>query len=115
MKKLSRMAYVNIIDRTYAKLGGKEVTYENIKNSFEREEDFETLISFVRVYKNGMFKALYDEHEPEHIQKVMEFRREFFIVDPYDDDEYDTLLKYFASIEDYESCGRLKKNSVAVA
>lgn len=122
MKTLSRMAYVNIIDKTHEALGGKVVSYQNIKESFVHEKDFNTLKTFLSVYSRGMFKANYDQHSEEHIKKVMEFRREFFLniieekksKEQLEDEknEYNILIEYFEAQEDYESCGSLKNNTV---
>ena len=55
MKTLSRMAYVNIIDKTYDALEGKDVTFDNIKASFVDEKDFNTLRMFLSIYVKGVF------------------------------------------------------------
>lgn len=115
MKTFDRMAYVNIIDKTYEKLEGKDVTYENIKDSFENERDFDTLRMFLSIYVKGIFRVYYSKHSEDHIKKVMEIRREFYVHDPEDSEEYEELMNYFESVEDYESCIRLKKNNKEVA
>lgn len=125
MKKLTRMAYVNIIDKTHEKLDGKVVTYQNIKESFVDESDFNTLKLFLSVYAKGMFRVYYKEHSEEHIMRVMEFRREFYLNIPEEKKtkaqvkdekvEYDELIKFFEEQEDYESCGRLKNSNTVAA
>lgn len=115
MKTLDRMAYVNFIDKTYDKLEGKDVTYENIKASFVEERDFDTLRKFLSIYAKGVFRVYYQKHSAEHIRKVMEIRREFYLHEPNDPEEYDELMEYFESVEDYESCIKLKKNNKVVA
>lgn len=115
MKTFDRMAYVNIIDKTYEKLEGKDVTYENIKSSFENERDFDTLRMFLTIYVKGVFRVYYNDHTEDHIKKVMEIRREFYLHDPEDPEEYNELMEYFESIEDYETCIKLKKNDKVTA
>lgn len=128
MKALSKMAYVNIIDRTYDKLKGQDVTYENIKNSFAHERDFDTLRIFLTIYVKGVFRVYYDKHSEDHIRKVMEIRKAFYLHEPDDIDskdvdeyeklmkeEYEELMQYYESVEDYETCISLKKNYKIVA
>lgn len=99
-----------IFDSLYNELKNKDsVTIDGIKKLLSDKEYME-FKTFIRLFSKTIFRAYKDSMSEEKIFQIMVLRREVFIDDPKDNEEYEELIEYFESIEDYESCQKIKKH-----
>lgn len=97
-----------IFESIYSKLSDKDtVTINEIKNLLTQSEfvDFKT---YVRIFSKTIFRVYKDTIPDEKIHQIMVLRREFYVDDPTDNEEYSELIEYFESEEDYLSCQKIK-------
>jgi hypothetical protein len=98
-----------IFESIYNKLTDREsVSIDEIKTLLTVNEfiDFKT---YIRIFSKTIFRAYGKELPEDKIHQIMVLRREIYIDDPVDQDEYKELIDHFESVEDYESCQRLIK------
>lgn len=99
-----------IFKSIYDKLNDKDiVTINEIKTLLSQSEfvDFKT---YIRIFSKTIFRAYYKELSDDKVHQIMVLRREFYIDEPTDNEEYSELIEYFESCEDYESCQKINKS-----
>lgn len=104
-----RMKQPAIFESIYNKLTDKKaVNIDEIKTLLSKSEfiDFKT---YIRIFSKTIFRAYGKDLPEDKIHQIMVLRREVFIDDPVDKDEYNELIEHFESVEDYESCQKLIK------
>ena len=102
-----RMKQPAIFEAIYSKLSDKDtVTINKIKKLLTKSEyiDFKT---YLRIFSKTLFRVYWKDLSYDKIRQIMVLRREFYIDDPTDIEEYNELIKYFESEEDYESCHKI--------
>lgn len=98
-----------IFESIYNKLTDKEsVSIDEIKTILTKREfvDFKT---YIRIFSKTIFRAYGKDLPKDKIYQIMVLRREIYIDDSTDEEEYRELIDFFELIEDYESCQRLIK------
>ena len=96
-----------IFESIYNKLTDKEtVSIDEIKTILTKSEfiDFKT---YIRIFSKTIFRAYGKDLPKEKIRQIMVLRREIYIDDPSDKEEYTELIDFFELTEDYESCQKL--------
>ena len=98
-----------IFESIYNKLIDKEtVSIDEIKTILTKNEfiDFKT---YIRIFSKTIFRAYGKDLPKDKIYQIMVLRREIYIDDPSDKEEYTELIDFFELTEDYESCLKLNK------
>ena len=96
-----------IFESIYSKLNDKDiVNIEEIKELLTKSEyvDFKT---YLRIFSKTIFRVYRKDLTEDKIRQIMVLRREFYVDDPTDKDDYNELIEYFESYEDYESCQKI--------
>jgi len=104
-----RMKQPAIFESIYSKLSDKDtVTINEIKDLLTHSEfvDFKT---YIRIFSKTIFRVYRKDLPEDKIHQIMVLRREFYVDDPKDIEEYNELIEYFESEEDYESCQKINK------
>lgn len=98
-----------IFESIYGKLSDKDtVTINEIKELLTHSEFVDFKI-YIRIFSKTIFRVYKEDLPEDKIHQIMVLRREFFIDDPTDKEEYSELIEYFESCEDYESCQKINK------
>lgn len=104
------MKQPTIITYVYNKLLDKEsIEIDDIKNVLG-ESEFRDFKTYIRIFSKTIFRVHYKDLTDDKIRQIMVLRREIFVDDPTDKDEYQELIKYFEDEEDYESCSKINKS-----
>lgn len=96
-----------IFESIYNKLTDKDIVHiEEIKELLTKSEfvDFKT---YLRIFSKTMFRVYKKDFTEDKIRQIMVLRREFFVENPTDMEDYNELIEYFESYEDYESCQKI--------
>lgn len=98
------MKQPSILEHLYKKLNDKDsITIDEIKKVLG-ESDFRDFKTYIRLFSKTIFRAYKDSITDDKIAQIMVVRRELYLDDPTDEEEYKELIEYFEDEEDYESC-----------
>lgn len=102
------MKLPSIIKNIYNNLIDKDiVTIDEIKKILG-DDDYKEFKIFIKIFTLTVFKVYYDELSKDKIRQIMILRREIYIDEPTDENEFNELINYFENEEDYESCQKIK-------
>lgn len=100
----------SVVEYVYKKLSDKDsITIEDIKNVLG-ETDFITFKTYIRLFSKTTFRVYNKDFTDNKIRQIMVVRREIYVDDPTDEEEYSELIEYFEDVEDYESCLKINKS-----
>ena len=105
-----RMKQPAIFERIYRKLNDSDIPTVNKIRELLTQSEFIDFKTYLKIFSKTMFRVNHKEMSDNNIHQIMVLRREFYIDEPTDNDEFDELIKYFESDEDYESCQRITKS-----
>lgn len=104
------MSQPKIVEFVYKKLSDKDsITIDDIKNALG-ESDFRNFKTYIRLFSKTIFRVYMNDLTEDKIRQIMVVRREIYIDDPTDEEEYCELIEYFEDVEDYESCLKINKS-----
>ena len=104
------MRQPTIIAYVYDKLSDKDaICIDDIKNVLG-ESDFRDFKTYIRLFSKTLFRTNFKDITEDKVHQIMVLRREIYVDDPTDEEEYKELIEYFEDEEDYESCLKINKS-----
>lgn len=98
-----------IFDSIYSKLNNNDTVSINKIKELLTQSEFVDFKTYIRIFSKTIFRVYKKDLPEDKIHQIMVLRREFYVDDPTDKDEYSELIEYFESYEDYESCQKINK------
>lgn len=104
------MSQPKVVEYVYNKLSDKDsITIDDIKNALG-ETDYMTFKTYMRLFSKTIFRVYNKDLAEDKIHQIMVLRREIYIDDPTDEEEFNELIEYFEGEEDYETCLNIKNS-----
>lgn len=99
-----------IFEYVYNKLIDKNSIEINDIKKVLGESDFRDFKTYIRIFSKTIFRVYYKDLTEDKIHQIMVLRREIYVDDPTDEEEYNELIEHFECVEDYESCLKINKS-----